>query len=307
MTITVHPVNAVTGAPAYSGRMLRQTKSPAVIGATSARPLGARSGVRPGTPTNTVTATSTTWTCKPHAGVLDGQSANEAGAYWYAVDANVTGSVTAANATNPRKDIIYARVDDPAESDGTSVPAVAIAYLAGTAAASPVPPATPARSMVLAIINVPASGGGSPTVTWSAPYAVGAGGIIPVRTTTERDALAALGNTDCPVWVDVAGTLYRGNGSTWTKLSPTTTVTTAGAVTLGTPDTTNKTVNITFGVTYDAAPQVVVGNVVNVSGYTVITYVTTTSTTGATIRYRASSALGGDATVSWIAVGTIAA
>jgi hypothetical protein len=217
VTITVWPVNAVTGAPSYSGRMYRQVHGVALAGAKATRPLGARSGVRPGTPADTVTATSTTWTCKPHAGVLDGQSANEAGAYWYAVDANVTGAVTAANATNPRIDIIYARVDDPAESDGTSVPVVAVAYLAGTAAASPSAPATPARSMKLAEINVPASGGGSPTVTWVAPYAVAAGGIIPVRTTAERDALAALGNTDARVWVDVAGALYSGDGTTWTR------------------------------------------------------------------------------------------
>lgn len=255
MAITVWPVNAVTGAPAYSGRMLRQTTGVALIGAKSTRPLGAMSGVRPGTPTDTVAATSTTWTVKPHAGVIDGEAAAEAGAYWYAVDANVTGSVTAANATNPRKDIIWVRIDDPAESDGSSVPAAVVGYTAGTAAASPTPPATPARAMRLAIINVPASGGGSPTVTWDAPYAVGAGGIIPVRTTAERDTLAALGNTDARVWVDVAGALYSGDGTTWTRAITAPAISARTTTNMGPGFTTDTTIVTAPAVTADGAAK----------------------------------------------------
>ena len=192
MSIVVWPVDAVTGAPSYTGRMLREASVAPLAGfATAARPLGARSGVRPGTPTTTVTATSTTWTCNTHAGIIDGETAAIAGPYAYAVNTAQTGSVTAANATNPRVDIVYAQVSDPAESDGSSVPSVVIAYLAGTAAPAPVAPATPARSMVLAQINVPVSGGGSPTVTWVAPTLTAAGGIIPVASSTERDALTA--------------------------------------------------------------------------------------------------------------------
>jgi len=168
MTGTVWPVDAVTGAPSYSGRLARQAMSVFLAGATTARPLGSASGVRPGTSTATVTATSTTWTVKPHAGVIDAQTALEAGAYAYAFDANETGSVTAADATYARKDIVWVRIDDPSE-DASSTPAVVAGYTAGVASASPAVPATPARSMVLAEIDVPASGGGSPTVTWVAP------------------------------------------------------------------------------------------------------------------------------------------
>lgn len=197
MVATVFPADAVAGEPAYSGRELRQVHAPALAGATAARPLGARSGVRPGTSTTTVTATSTTWTVRPFAGVIDGEAAVEAGPYWFAFDTNTTGAVTAANATNPRIDIVYVRVDDPAEGDGTAAPAVAIGYLAGTAAASPVAPPTPARSFAIARINVPAAGGGSPSVTWVAPYATTPGAPVPVRSDTERDAVAtAWGATD---------------------------------------------------------------------------------------------------------------
>lgn len=227
MTITVWPANAVTGAPSYSGRMLRQVDGVALAGATASRPLGARSGVRPGTPTTTVTVTAGVWAVGPHAGVLDMQSAAEAGAYWYSTDRSGTtpdstnsGNITAANATNPRVDIVFVRVDDPSESDGTSVPAVVFGYMAGTAAPSPSAPATPARSMVLATIAVPASGGGSPTVTWVAPYAVAAGGIIPCRNSTELAALSSIGSAEAPVFASMGAALYSHDGTNLVQLAP---------------------------------------------------------------------------------------
>jgi hypothetical protein len=42
--------------------------------------------------------------------------------------------------------------------------------------------------MVLATIQVPMSGGGSPTVIWVAPYTVAAGAPTPVWSATDRDA-----------------------------------------------------------------------------------------------------------------------
>jgi hypothetical protein len=216
--ITVYPVDAVSSAPLYSGRMAREVLSVFSAGATSADPLGCRSGVRPGTPSTTVTATSTTWTIGAHAGVLDLETAIEASGYLYAINVTSglpTGAVTAANATNPRVDIVWLRVDDPAESDGSSVPAVVAGYTAGTAAPSPVPPATPARCMVLAWINVPVSGGGAPTVTWKAPVAVSAGGIIPTPDSTGYPATPYVGQ-----YVDDATLgLLRWNGSAWTHVA----------------------------------------------------------------------------------------
>jgi hypothetical protein len=149
--------------------MLRETLSVLLPGATAASPFAVASGVRQGTSTTTVTTTSTTWTMGLHAGVLNLESAVESGPYCYAVNTAQTGSVNAAHATLPRVDIVWVRLDDPAEGDGSSVPAVVAGYTAGTANASPVAPATPARCMVLAQLNVPASGGGAPTAVWKAP------------------------------------------------------------------------------------------------------------------------------------------
>ena len=189
MTNRIWPADAINGAPAYSGRALRQTQAPFLTGATSTRPLGARSGVRPGTSTATVTATATAWTCRAHAGVLDVMTAAESGPYTYAVDAAVSGTVDPSNASNPRTDIVYVQLSDAAE-EGTpgQPPAVTVGYKAGVAGPTAVVPSPPVRSIVLAQINVPKTGGGNPTVTWVAPYASSAGGVVTFATREALDA-----------------------------------------------------------------------------------------------------------------------
>lgn len=191
MVDNIWPVDAVAGEPEYSGREVRQLLSPHVSGATPARPLGGLTGVRPGTSSTTVTVTATDWTADPFAGNADLQAADEASVYSFAFDAEATGPIDAAHATLPRKDIVYVQISDPAESDGSSVPEAVRGYDAGSAAASPSAPSPPARAFTIAEINVPASGGGDPTVTWVAPYTVSAGGILPVRNSTVLAAITA--------------------------------------------------------------------------------------------------------------------
>ncbi|MGV8912245.1 MAG: hypothetical protein ACOH14_06455 [Rhodoglobus sp.] len=207
-------VNAVSGSPSYTGRALRQLSSPRYAGATALRPLGARSGVRSGTAATTVTATSTTWTAQPFGGVIDGQAAVEAGPYEFAFDAVATGAVTPASASFARIDIIYVQVDDPAESDGSTVPAITRKYLAGTVASTP--PTLPARSMLCARINVPISGGGAPTVTWVAPYCAAAGGVVDFNTKAELD-LWITAATGTRALVLATETQYFRSGGAWRR------------------------------------------------------------------------------------------
>lgn len=214
MTARVWPIDAVAGGPSYNGRALRQAQSAYLSGASATRPLGVHSGVRPGTPTTTVEVTSTTWTVHPHAGAIDAQAAAEASGYLYAFDADVTGAMTAADGTNARKDILYVRVDDPAEGDGTSVPAVAVGYLAGSPSGTPAAPALPARSMLLGEVLVPKAGGGSPSVTWKAPAAVAAGAPVPVASQAERDALAEYAGLQV-VRLDDAAAVETWDGTVW--------------------------------------------------------------------------------------------
>ncbi|MDQ0894420.1 hypothetical protein [Agromyces ramosus] len=226
MVDNIWPVNAVTGAPSYTGRKLRQTGAPAFAGATSARPLGARTGVRPGTSPTTVTATSSLWTVQPFAGAADLHTAVEAGPYQFAFDAVATGAVTAAHASLTRIDIIYVQIDDPAEADGSSVPAATRKYLAGTAG-SGIPPTTPARSFVIAHLNVPISGGGAPAVTWVAPYMAAAGATVRVKDAAQRDLTSTWSqgdevqrlDTDATELRDAVGWRSRSNG--WVSFTPT--------------------------------------------------------------------------------------
>lgn len=178
MATTMLPLDAVSGTPSYTAQATRQAFSVLAGPAPAGRPLGAISGVRLGTPSSTVTLSgggSTTWNVAAHSGILDTQTAAAAGPYFYATDGSDTGSITAANATNPRIDILYVKVNDNVQ-DGSGLLSGQVLYLAGTAAASPVQPATPARGLAIARINVPTSGGGSPTITWVAPTA--AGGLL---------------------------------------------------------------------------------------------------------------------------------
>jgi hypothetical protein len=176
--------------------MLRQTTvAPFTAIGSAARPLGAKSGVRVGTP-NVVSVTSTTWTVQPFVGIIDGEAAAVAGPYGYAFDTAQTGTVTAAEGS-VRKDTLAVQVSDPAEGDATSAPSIKIVYTKGTAGSSLLP-ALPARSHLLCVINVPATGGGSPTVSW-VPEWCGDPGEWTFNTVAERDAYVAATGSSVPV------------------------------------------------------------------------------------------------------------
>jgi len=217
--MTIHAIGLTT--LNNTAKDFRNDMSGLMFGATAARPTGARSGVRYGTPTDTVTVVGSAGTIKPHAGVMDVQTSATAGPYFYAVTANELFTVNAAHATNPRIDIVTIRINDNVE-DSSSLESATAHYTAGTAAASPVAP-TPAttREMVIATLyRQSVAAGGSVTVSWVAPYAVAAGGIIPVRTVTERAALytAYPATADCPVMVwqaDIKRLLITTDGVNW--------------------------------------------------------------------------------------------
>ncbi len=156
---------AVDNYTALVGRKLRQVLSVFLPVASSTRPLGSVSGIRRNAPP-ALAVSSTTWSIGAHAGVLDVEVAAIAGPYEYAFDSAQTGSVTAAVAFT-RLDLVSVHVTDPTEDGTTGSPSVAMVYTQGTVAN--VQPATPAGSMPVALITVPASGGGSPSIQLIAP------------------------------------------------------------------------------------------------------------------------------------------
>lgn len=163
--------------------------SAALYGGGSGRQLGGRSGFRVGTPADTLTATATTWTLKPCSAMIDPGASTHQGMYGWASDSNVTGSVTASDATYARKDIVYIQVNDSTAGDGSGATNANPAYLAGTPSATPAAPTLPARSFLVGTIDVPKTGAGSPTVTLNPARFVAAGGILPVGSQAAQDAL----------------------------------------------------------------------------------------------------------------------
>jgi hypothetical protein len=177
-------MDTTAGAPAYSAQNERQAMA-ALFGGGGGVALAARSGFRVGTPSNILTATSTTWTLVPCAAVISPGAATAQGSYRWSADANVTGTVTAADATYARKDIVYIQVNDSSSGDGSGALTADVLYAAGTPSATPVAPdltGARVRSFLVGTITVPQTGGGSPTVVLNPAVFVAAGGILPAST-----------------------------------------------------------------------------------------------------------------------------
>lgn len=156
-----------SGDPAYTARQLRQLSvAPFVAMGTAARPLGAKSGIRVGTPSSVVSITGSgaySWNAGGFGGVIDGEANAAAGPYAYSFDTTQTGTIAAAG-SSARVDSLDVQISDTDEGDGSGAKSVQVVYTQGAATGGQ-PPAAPARSHRLALINVPTSG--APTISWA--------------------------------------------------------------------------------------------------------------------------------------------
>lgn len=177
-------INASAGSPEYSAVELRRLDAALLYGGHADR-LGAHQGVRPGP--DPVSLAGTTWTVHDTAAIVYPAATSTSGPYRVAL-LETAGEVNPAD-LQPRKDILVCQVQDDDE-DSSGQRRARPLYVAGTADASPVEPAVPDGAFRLATIDVPASGGGSPTLTVNTPYAVAAGGVLPVP---DYDALPTSG------------------------------------------------------------------------------------------------------------------
>lgn len=216
MTITLLRPDGVP----LNAKQHRQGLAP-LNGGGSGRLLGALSGFRVGTPSNILTATSTTWTLIACSAMIDPAASTTQGAYGWANDATVTGSMTAAHATNPRKDILYVRVDDSSAGDGTAgTPSATLNYLAGPSDGTNVAPAVPARSFLVGTFNIPAAGGGAPTVTINPARFVAAGGVQPINDSTELATLVPYESMRIQRMDRGGYPIYVYYGGAWRRESP---------------------------------------------------------------------------------------
>lgn len=206
---------------AYNAVDERRLDSALLMPGPASQPFSSRSGKRvngaglgvsvSGNPEN--------WFVTPGAGVIfDGNYATQ-GPWRVEIPAQVSGAMPPRPATGQsRIDLIVARIYDT-DAIGSGPRDVVVERVNGTAGTSPSAPATPALSLLLATLTVPNSG--SITVAPSTQVTVAAGGILPVATTAERDALVTAGIAYRGMVVDngQTGRLERYNGTTWKGLA----------------------------------------------------------------------------------------
>jgi hypothetical protein len=193
--------------------------SAAVYGGGFGRPLGGMSGFRADTPSTILTATATTWTIGPCSAMLDPGATTHQGMYGWATDANVTGTITAADATYDRKDIVYIQVNDSSAGDGSGALNANVLYLAGTPAGTPSAPTLPARSFLVGTITVPKATTGAPTAVLNTARFVAAGGVLPVASAADRPTAPYVGQQVCRLdrdgWIQTYTGITTGGASGW--------------------------------------------------------------------------------------------
>jgi hypothetical protein len=202
------PIDANAGAPSFPAAQHRVALS-ALQNGRADRPLSANSGIKPNADP-TVTVTATQWTVTPFAAVVDPLTGAATGPFLCAFTANKTGSINAADATNPRIDRLDLQVpDDPA---GASPLAPVIVYTVGQPNATPSAPAAPVRSTPLGTISVPKAGSGSPSFTATWNYCAAAGAITLARNSAGYPASPYVGQY---VHDKATDQLLRWTGTAW--------------------------------------------------------------------------------------------
>lgn len=202
-------VNASEGSPSYTAAELRRALGTLMTKAGTGDRFGARSGVHPAG-TNALMLSGTLLTVQNLCAVVYPAANSTQGPYLVQLPQH-TYTVPAASA-QPRKDVVVLQVWDTDE-DGSGERKADTQYLMGVAAPSPVEPTIPAGALQLGTIDVPALGGGDPTLTYNAPYTVASGGILPVRTAAELPTTGRYEGMYCDVR-DV-DQLVRWSGSAW--------------------------------------------------------------------------------------------
>ncbi|MDG4796221.1 hypothetical protein [Micromonospora sp. WMMD1082] len=202
-------INASSGAPSYNAAELRRALGVLVSQAGSNDRFGARSGVHPAGAA-ALSLSGFTLTVQHVQAVVYPAASTTQGPYLVQLPAH-THTVPAASA-QPRKDIVVLRVRDTDE-DGSGERDADTVYVTGTAAPSPVEPSVPAGTFRMGTIDVPATGGGNPTLTYNSPFVVATGGILPVRVSGDLPSTGLHEGAYADRWDN--DVLYRWNGSAW--------------------------------------------------------------------------------------------
>lgn len=285
----------------FGGGMTYDAASPGIGAVARGHGVIAGLGLTPnGTPNNTVKIA-------PGVAVIRGTQQNDQGHYVIGSDTQESLTVTAADGSNPRHDLVIAQLRDDQYPIFTGDDFI-FDLIEGTPAGSPSDPTPPEDALVLGRLLIGAGAGGD---------TISSGDIIPlhpsVRATGGITPVTGLSAWPSPTEGDV---VYRTdvdrlavyNGSAWRHKDLLYVAT--GTATLAFGGASTASVNITYGVTFAAAPVVTFS--VEGSGGEARSFSTrlgTPSTTSCGLRADTSDGggLASNRTVHWMAVGTLAA
>jgi hypothetical protein len=230
--VTFWDADAQTKLPAYNAQELRQLDSPLLMPGPASAPFSGRSGRQVNGSGLAVTVDPTgagSVTVSQGAGVIYDGSYAVQGAWRFAT----SGAKTVALAARPgsgtsRIDLVVARIYDSALAGAGSVKELKIEVVTGggsfggTVGATPTAPSLPPLSLLLSTLTVTSTSGAAISKTDTTAVTVAAGGILPVATTAEMNALKTAGIAYRGLVVDNAqtGVLHRYNGTDWKVLDP---------------------------------------------------------------------------------------
>lgn len=185
-SVSMHPGAWMDGIQVNAQDLRLQQVSAHLTGASPSGTTGiaARPGVRYGTGSPLLVQASSGMNITVNAGCafVQGTASATAGMYTGVLDTTGTMTVTTSDPTNPRIDNVIVKFVDNGDNTSTGV----VAIQAGTPASSPVAPALPANSLLLATIAVGAgvSSITGANITDGRVYTVATGGILPMKDVT---------------------------------------------------------------------------------------------------------------------------
>jgi len=178
--------------------------------------FGTRAGVIRNGDTDEVTLTGTTVNVEDMNIVLTPvPSGSQPGSYLCAIESD-SHSLTAADGSNDRIDLLVGRMRDAAV-DSSGVIEADTYLLDGIPAAIPVPETLPEGEFEIASILVPQSGTGSPELTYDPELVVAAGGVLPVSTAADLPTVSVRPG-DLATVADTKA-LVRSDGTTWETMA----------------------------------------------------------------------------------------
>ena len=175
-------INADSGSPSYPADVMRRIIGGLLFQAHADR-FGARGGVLPNHSVAQVVLSGDMITVRALNGVVTPALTTSQGPYLVQLPQE-THTLSPADPSNPRKDIVVLRVYDDDE-DALTLREARTEYLVGSPSGTPAEPAVPTGAIRLATIEVPAGGSPAATLTENWLYTATNGGILPVRTSSE--------------------------------------------------------------------------------------------------------------------------